>query len=62
MKAWTRHLDVAVQVLLWAMALLSPFLGAWFSEQSLGTAFMVTGYALPLLSWLRAMPCLMCCT
>lgn len=52
MKAWTRHLDVAVQVLLWAMALLSPFLGAWFSEQSLGTAFMVMGYTLPYVLYL----------
>lgn len=52
MKAWTRHLDVAVQVLLWAMALLSPFLGVLFSEQSVGTAFMVTGYALPYVLYL----------
>lgn len=52
MKAWTRHLDVAVQVLLWAMALLSPFLGVLFSEQSLGTAFVVTGYALPYVLYL----------
>ena len=47
MKKWFSHMDVAVQVLLWAMALLSPFLGVLASGEPMSVAFMVTSYALP---------------
>ena len=54
MKVWTRHLDVAVQVLLWAMALLSPFLGTLFSGQSLAAAMTVVGYVIPYVLYLMS--------
>lgn len=47
MKKLTNHLDIAVQVLLWAMILFIPFLSVFLNERSLGAALRATVFVLP---------------